>query len=77
MESGRTQSYLRIQLELRVRSSEDQIHFSISTQTVTFSEQVGFFSILLNQIRFRNITERGGSVTASEWGIPWERTGLV
>jgi hypothetical protein len=60
-----------------VRSSEDQIHFSISTQTVTFSELAGFFSILLYQIRFRNNIDKGGSVTASEWGIPWERTGLV
>ena len=37
----------------------------------------GFFSILRNQIRFRNTTDRGGSVTASEWGIPWEGTALV
>ena len=29
-----------------------------------------FFSILLNQIRFRNNTDKGGSVTASEWGRP-------
>ena len=29
-----------------------------------------FFSILLNQIRLRNSTDRGGSVTASEWGMP-------
>ena len=36
-----------------------------------------FFSILLNQIRLRNSTDRGGSVTASEWGIPWEGTALV
>ena len=37
----------------------------------------GFFSILINQIRLRNIIERGGSVTAREWGIPWEGTALV
>ena len=30
----------------------------------------GFFSILPRQIRLRNNTDRGGSVTASEWGIP-------
>jgi hypothetical protein len=29
-----------------------------------------FFSILLNQIRLRNSTDKGGSVTASEWGMP-------
>jgi hypothetical protein len=37
----------------------------------------GFFSILLNQIRFRNSTDNGGSVTSSEWGMPWEGTALV
>ena len=36
-----------------------------------------FLSILLNQVRFRNNTDRGGSVTASEWGIPWEGMALV
>ena len=36
----------------------------------------GFFNILRCQIRFRNITERGGSVTSSEWDIPWEGTTL-
>jgi hypothetical protein len=30
----------------------------------------GFFSILPYQIRLRNNTDKGGSVTASEWGIP-------
>ena len=29
-----------------------------------------FFSILLHQIRLRNSTDNGGSVTASEWGSP-------
>jgi hypothetical protein len=29
-----------------------------------------FFSILRNQIRLRNNTDKGGSVTASEWGMP-------
>jgi len=29
-----------------------------------------FFSILPHQIRFRNNTDRGGSVTASEWDMP-------
>ena len=37
----------------------------------------GFFSILPNQVRFRNNTDSGGSVTASEWGIPWEGTAFV
>ena len=37
----------------------------------------GFFSILLYQIRLRNSADNGGSVTASEWGIPWEGTALV
>jgi hypothetical protein len=37
----------------------------------------GFFSILPYQIRLRNSTDRGGSVTASEWGIPWEGTALL
>jgi len=30
----------------------------------------GFFSVLPYQIRLRNNTDNGGSVTASEWGIP-------
>ena len=38
---------------------------------------VDFFSILLNQIRLRNNTDRGGSVTASEWGMSWEGAALV
>ena len=29
-----------------------------------------FFSVLPYQIRLRNNTDKGGSVTASEWGIP-------
>ena len=37
----------------------------------------GCFSILPYQIRLRNNTDNGGSVTASEWGIPWEETALV
>ena len=37
---------------------------------------MGFFSILQNQIRLRNKTESGGSVTSSEWGMPWEGTAL-
>jgi hypothetical protein len=37
----------------------------------------GFLSILRNQIRLRNNTDNGGSVTVSEWGIPWEGTALV
>ena len=36
-----------------------------------------FFSLLQSQIRLRNNTDNGGSVTASEWGIPWEGTSLV
>ncbi len=30
-----------------------------------------------NQIRFRNNTDRGGSVSASEWDMPWEGIGFV
>ena len=37
----------------------------------------GFFSVLPYQIRLRNNTDKGGSVTASEWGSPWEGTALV
>ena len=37
----------------------------------------GFFSILPYQIRLRNNTDKGGSVTASEWGSPWEGTASV
>ena len=37
----------------------------------------GFFSILPCQIRLRNNTDKGGSVTASEWGSPWVGTALV
>ena len=36
-----------------------------------------FFSVQLYQIRLRNNTDKGGSVTASEWGSPWEGTALV
>ena len=36
---------------------------SVLTEVQTCAE---FFSILLNQIRLRNNTDRGGSVTASE-----------
>jgi len=36
-----------------------------------------FLSILPNQIRFRSNIERGGSVTAREWDIPWEGIALV
>ena len=55
-----------------------QLEAELGRAILTFRTQLAdFFSILLNQIRFRNNTDRGGSVTASEWGIPWERTGLV
>ena len=37
----------------------------------------GFFSILPYQTLLRNNTDKGGSVTASEWGSPWEGTALV
>jgi hypothetical protein len=48
-----------------------------TNQTTVFLRWWNFSSILLNQIRLRNSTDRGGSVTASEWGIPWEGTALV
>ena len=47
------------------------------SSTATVKALADCFSIPLNRIRQRNNTERGGSVTASEWDMPWEGTALV
>ena len=54
-----------------VERRSDSFFFSLDlSPDLNHRPAAGFFSLLQSQIRLRNNTDNGGSVMASEWGIP-------
>ena len=64
--------------KVKLEGRADSLFFSFDlSPNLNHQQAADFFSVHLYQIRLRNNTDKGGSVTASEWGSPWEGTALL